>query len=322
MSPQSLNMHHLMHLFCTIAEKGSFTEAARVLGIKTSSASKGIAKLESALATKLIARTTRSLFLTEQGRYFYRKSLALLDQTNALLEDLRHQGSRPTGTLKITTTVALGEHFIGPLIPEFMAHYPEVKLALDFSDSILDFAENEIDIAIRSLRYLSDSSMYRLALAPQHRRLVATPEYLAKHGIPETPPDLEAHRAAVFRNSGRFYNRWSLLKGKKKHRCIMRFNFSSNNYSSVLQAVRGSQGIGNLFDYMVRDDLNSGSLTALLEDYRQEPQNIVALYHQKRALSPKIDVFLAFLEARFKPQTPPPTHLEPPLSNRRATLAL
>ncbi len=294
---RELDMHHLMTVFCTVVRRDSFTAAAAVLGIKVSSVSKAVSQLEKSLGVKLMVRTTRRLSLTDHGEYFYHESSSVIDRINTIRATLETQQTKPVGRLKITATVAVGQYLVGPLIAEFLRLYPDIDVELQLTDEVLDIAANGIDVAIRSTAKLKDSSLHSLKLASPNRVLVASPAYLEARGLPQSPEDLEKHVAVVYR-ARKVFDRWELRHESRTWRIAMTTSLVSNNYHTVLQAARGGAGIANLFDYQVGKDLETGRLVAVLHEYRQQPLNLYALYHQKRALSPKLDAVLEFLYSR------------------------
>ena len=243
-----------------------------------------------------MARTTRSLSLTDPGEYFYQESLSVIDRIETIRETLESHQSKPVGKLRITSSVAVGRYFIGPRIADFLHEFPDIEAELQLTDEVLDMGAHSIDVAIRSMAKLKDSSLLSIKLASPKRVLVAAPEYIEARGAPTSPQELENHFAVVYR-AKKIFNRWELRRGKQTWRVSMDKMFVSNDYETVLQAARGGAGVANLFDYLIGDDLKSGKLVAILSEYQQEHQNIFALYHQKRALSPKLDAFLSFLES-------------------------
>lgn len=294
---RELDMHYLMTVFCTVAQKESFTAAAAALGVKTSSISKAVSQLERALGVKLMARTTRRLSLTDPGEYFFRESSDVIDRIATIRATLEEQQAKPVGKLKITATVAVGQYLLGPMIAAFLRQYSDIDVELRLTDEVLDIGSHGIDVAIRSAAKLNDSNLHSLKLASVNRVLVAAPEYIEARSLPRSPEDLENHVAVVYR-AHRVFDRWQLRRGRRTWRVAMTTSLVSNNYHTVLQAARSGAGIANLFDYQVWPDLEAGRLVAILTEYRQQPVNLFALYHQKRALSPKLDAMLSFLETR------------------------
>jgi len=276
-------------------DEGSFTKAAYLLGGKTSSMSKAITRLEADMGIKLIVRTTRSLGLTDAGRQFYEESNRILYQLKNLQDSLISQRTTPTGNLKVTATVAIGQYFLGPLVPRFMRQHPDISVELILTDQIIDYRAHNIDVAFRSTEKLADSSMFSIKIASQRRIVVASPDYLERNGFVNNPTELEQHSSVLYR-AGKLFDRWQFSKEGESTGVKMTPALISNNYATVLEVTKSGVGVANLFDYLIEDDLKAGKLVSMLDSYHQKDQNIFILYSQSRKVSPKLDVFLSFVE--------------------------
>ncbi|MBC2777142.1 LysR family transcriptional regulator [Parasphingopyxis marina] len=286
---------YLMQVFCTVVREGSFTGAAQALGTKSPSVSKAVAKLEEELGVKLLLRSTRSMSLSEPGEYLYREGTRLNERLASVRSAVGSFRETPKGRLTITASVAVGQNLIGPVLPAFMEAYPDISVELRLTDALLDIRSEGIDLALRSTPILDDSALFSKRISQQRRLLVAAPSYLQRRGVPKAPTDLADHAALVFKGN-KLFDWWELTRHGKAARVRVKPAFISNNYMTIVQGARDGVGIANVFAYLAGADLESGTLCPLLPDYELPVQNIFALYHQRRELSPKLDAFLDHLE--------------------------
>src|SRR5688572_24112812 len=176
-------------VFARVVEAGSFTAAARVLGMPKTTVSRRIAALESELGVRLIQRTTRSLNVTDAGRLYYEgssRALRTIEDANLRLSEAR---AEPSGAIRISAPVGFGSHFLTGTVFDFLAAYPKTRVELNLTDDQLNLVENGIDLAFRT-GILPDSTLIARKLDAAHRILCASPDYLARHGVPALPADL------------------------------------------------------------------------------------------------------------------------------------
>ena len=287
--------YRLMQVFLEVVRANSFAAAASRLGMKPPAVSKSISKLEREFGAQLINRSTRSMSLTDVGRKFLLECRHIVEAIDALQENVTADARAPTGTLRATATPAFGQHVLAPLLPTFFAQYPRIRMEMSLTDRLVDLHAERIDIAFRSMPSLKDSSLFRLQLSSQPRVLVASPAYVAAHGEPCSPEELNHYACLVFRAS-RLFNHWSFRRDGDEAEVIVDPLLVIDNYHALLQTVRGGAGIANLFCYQVADDLDRGTLVRILPQFELPQQNIFALYSQRREKSPKIDIFLRHLE--------------------------
>jgi LysR family transcriptional regulator for bpeEF and oprC len=188
-------------IFVKVSERRSFVRAAADLGITQSGVSNAISRLEDQLGVRLLARTTRRVSLTEDGAAFYercRQVLADLEEAELVLKEVR---LRPVGRLRIDMPVSFGRLKVVPLLGAFQAQYPDIKLALSFTDRYVDLIEEGIDVSVR-FGELQDSTLIARRLTQAQFRVVAAPSYFAKHGRPRKPEDLAAHNCLALTLQG------------------------------------------------------------------------------------------------------------------------
>ncbi|MDN7601545.1 LysR family transcriptional regulator [Burkholderia gladioli] len=279
--------------FVRTAETLSFVAAGRTLGISASAVGKTIAKLERSLGVRLFHRTTRRVTLTEEGRHFHERCHRILEELRDAEATLSASAQTPRGRLRVSLPV-IGYRFLLPVLPAFSARYPDIELDLDFNDRLVDVVEGGFDAVIRSGQ-LSDSSLMSRRLGPFRFVLCASPDYLARAGVPRGLADLAAHEGVRYRfpTTGKLQP-WSLLPdgGEPPNlRCAM----TCNNMEALRGAVIAGFGIGFMPDFLARDALAAGSLVEVLEPHSIAPGQFSILWPSSRQLSPKLRVFVDFM---------------------------
>ena len=279
--------------FVCVAEYGSFTRAAKALGISTAQVSRQISALEERLKIKLLYRTTRKVSLTEEGRVFYQHCRSVLDGLNAAEQAVSNLQSKPQGRIKLTAPVTYGEQQLLPLINDFMVQYRDIEVTAFLSNQKIDLIEGGYDLAIR-IGKLRDSTMMAKKLSLRTNFVCATPDYLHQYGIPRTLDDLSQHNCLL---GTRDY--WHFVEdGTEKNLRVSGTIQCNSGYSLVDAALKGL-GIVQLPDYYVQKHLASGALVSLLDDYREPKESIWALYPHNRQLSPKIRLLVDYLAERL-----------------------
>ncbi|WP_186228995.1 LysR family transcriptional regulator [Burkholderia gladioli] len=279
--------------FVRTAETLSFVAAGRKLGISASAVGKTIARLERSLGVRLFHRTTRRVTLTEEGRHFHERCHRILEELRDAEATLSASAQTPRGRLRVSLPV-IGYRFLLPVLPAFSARYPDIELDLDFNDRLVDVVEGGFDAVIRSGQ-LSDSSLMSRRLGPFRFVLCASPDYLARAGVPRGLADLAAHEGVRYRfpTTGKLQP-WSLLPdgGEPPNlRCAM----TCNNMEALRGAVIAGFGIGFMPDFLARDALAAGSLVEVLEPHSTAPGQFSILWPSSRQLSPKLRVFVDFM---------------------------
>jgi DNA-binding transcriptional LysR family regulator len=287
-----------IQVFAQVVESGSFAKAADRLGLSTSAASRHLAELEGHLQTRLLNRTTRRVSLTESGRAFYERAVQLLADLGEAEQEASSAAVVPRGTIRLTTAVNFGVRHVAPAIAEFLAQHPEVRFDVSLSDRVVDIVEEGFDLAIRIGAPGADNLVAR-KLGETRFVPCASPEYLAKHGAPKTPEELERHNCFTYeyvtpRNLWRFHDR---AGAERTVRVAGRLH--SNN--GDLLAEVAAQGAGVVFEpaFIVGPEVRAGRLVALLQEFVPPTVPIYALYPSRKHLSAKVRRFVDFLTERF-----------------------
>lgn len=287
-----------MEVFVRVVQSGSFSAAARDLDLTPSAVSKQIGRLEDRLGARLMNRTTRQLSLTEVGAgFFERASRILTDVVEAERAVVDLHGA-PRGTLKLNIPQSFGRRYVVPIIPDFVANFPEIHIDLTLNDRFVDLVEEGIDLAIR-IGELSDSSLIARRLAPNRRIVCGTPAYFARHGRPASPADLVEHNCMVYTYRAS-RNDWRFITPEGGEEVVtVAGNLEANEAEALYSFMLADVGLCLLPLWLVGPDLESGRLEQACQGYHGPDSAISAVYPPGRHLSPKVRAFVDFLVERF-----------------------
>ena len=285
-----------LRVFHAVAEAGSFTHAGDTLNLSQSAVSRQISALEEALQVPLFHRHARGLILTEQGEALnrtVREVFAKLAMTEALLTESKE---KPAGRLKITTTVGFGTAWLAPRLQGFLDQYPDVSVTLLLDDADLDLAMREADVAIR-MHPPKQPDLIQRHLMTMQWIVLASPEYLQRHGTPQRPEDLDNHKLILF---GEYRPPVSdinwLAEAGRRAGSPRRALLEVNNVQAMSLAIRSGIGIGALPDYMANE---MEGLTRLLPDLKSPKVDMFFVYPEELRNSKRVAVFRDFLLARL-----------------------
>lgn len=280
--------------FLAVASGGSFAAGAKALRLTPSAVSRSIARLEERLGAILFRRTTRSLALTAEGSAYRDRMSVLLAEIEAVENGLGREKQGPRGLLRVNASPSIGVPLL-PILPRFMARYPEIILDLALSDAIVDLVEERADIAIR-IGPLRDTSLRAKKLGHSRMALVASPDYLARRGTPMVPDDLDAHDCLRF-SFRRSVDSWPFrIGGRIVHRPV-HGSFFGNSGDMVRQMAIAGGGISRHGHFHVAGDLAAGRLVEVLADYHPgDGEDIHALYAAEDRAAARIRAFLDFLD--------------------------
>ncbi len=292
-----------MLLFAHAVEQGSLSAAARDLDLSPSAVSKQIRRLEDHLGVRLLNRSTRRISMTDEGRAFYDRCSRVASEVAEAESMVSAMGTRVQGTLRVVATVAFAKAQLLPLIPEFMKSYPDLKMELELTDRTVDFVEENVDVAIRFSEQLNDPGMVVRSLGPNRRVICAAPSYLSLNGVPSCPEDLLAHNCLRV-STVQSWNDWEFDCGDGRRVLHVGGRFEANSADAIYHATLAGLGIARLSTYLVARDLAEGRLVRVLPEYTHEKSELVAIYPQRRNLTPRVRVFVDFLLAAMKPVAP------------------
>jgi DNA-binding transcriptional LysR family regulator len=288
----------LMEIFVRVVETGNFSAVAREERSTQSSVSKQIQALETMLGAKLLVRSTRSHALTEAGKRYYERCRQVLDTLEEARVEIQRTENDIAGVLRVAAPASFGRLHIVPRLPAFFARYPQLKIDLQLDDGFVDLVAGGIDVAFR-VGELKDSRLIARRIGTAHRAALASPDYLARHGEPQTPHELRDHQCLVYTGLANL-NEWN-FQDEDGHQHTVRVNghLQSNSSEAIRQAVVEGLGICYTPQWVYGDDIRAGRVKPILTRYRLPPLPLNVVFQQARRPSIKIRHFVSFFADAF-----------------------
>lgn len=284
-------------IFVAVVESGSFSRAAEQLSLANSAVSRAVKKLEMKLGVSLLNRTTRQLSLTEEGERYFRRVQQILQDIAAAENEIMETKQMPRGLLRIDAATPVILHYLTPLIKPFREKYPEITLSLVSSETFINLIERKVDVAIR-VGTLSDSSLRARALFSSYRKIIAAPDYLEKHGMPQSVDDLAKHLCLGFTEPASL-NIWPVAQSDGQLYEASP-GLSSNSGETLKHLCLAGNGIACLSDYMINKEIENGTLIEIMTDIRLPvAMPFSAVYYSDRAVSTRIRAFIDFLSEQI-----------------------
>lgn len=290
---------NLMAVFAHVVEGGSFSAAARRLGMSRSAVSKAVAKLEKALGARLLNRSTRHLSVTEVGAAFAEHCTRVLAEALQAEQAVSSLHGQPRGVLKVAASVAFGTLHVAPALADLLDRFPDLDIDMTIGDRPVDLAEEGYDVVVRVARELPPHLVAR-RLAPVRRKLCATPGYFARYGVPHVPQDLSRHNCLDYTHSGE-QGLWRFTGPQGEIAVPVSGRLRINDDEALSQAVLRGLGLALLPTFIIGRDIQAGRLRTVLSEYIPVEQHVYALYLPTRHLPAKIRAFIDFLLERFGP---------------------
>ncbi len=291
-------------LFLRVLDLGSISAAARSLDLSAAVASQRLKRLEQDLGTRLLHRTTRRLHATPEGLVLAEQGRALVDEFEALAGNLRRAGSAVAGTLRVTASASFGRQYISPLLPEFLALHPALRVSLNLDDRVTDLVGSGFDLAIR-IGALDDSTLVARRLAANRRVLCASPGYLRKRGAPKTPADLVDHDCILLVGRDGRQDLWRLRdRDGRDIEVRVQGRFECNYGEALRDAAVADLGIAIHSYWHVHEDLRDGRLKPVLPEYPITETGIYAVMPQRRMVPRRVSAFVDFLAERLGDDPP------------------
>lgn len=290
----------LFRIYARVVECESFTQAAKALGLPRSSVSAAVATLEQRIGTRLLQRTTRRVSATQDGAAFYEhcaRLVADVEETEALF---RHSAASPAGRLRIDVPGRIGRLIIAPALPDFLARYPEIDIELSVTDRAANLIEDGIDCVLR-VGPLSDSGLIARPVGELPLINVASPGYLAAHGTPEHPGELNGHKAVNYASptTGRI-EPWEWLADGALHGRALPGRVTVNSAEAYIACCLAGLGLIQIPAYDVAEHLTAGDLVEVMPRHRAAPMPMTLLYPHRRHLSRRLQVFADWLVALLR----------------------
>lgn len=281
-----------MTTFVRVVETGSFTGAARQLGVGQPAVSKTVALLEERLQVRLLVRSTHGLAPTEAGVRFYERARDAIREIDEAELEARGAGAGLSGRLRVCAATTFARLMIVPRLPEFLAANPSLDIDVILDDRVIDLVSEGVDIALR-MGTLTDSSAVARKIATSRRSVVATPGYLERAGTPKAPADLLHHHAVVY---SQLSDNWTFRRGADDVSVAVRGRLRVSAAEGIRAAVLADMGLAVASDWMFAPELASGAVQRLLPDWSLPPIALWAVFPTGRLASAKARAFAAFVE--------------------------
>lgn len=283
-----------MRAFRRVVERNSFYKAAEDLAVTPAALSKQIKQLETRLATVLIARTTRTMSLTEAGQLYYQEACRLLGEFDALEQTVAASVQQVSGTLRINAPLSFGLMVLSPLLPQFMQRYPELQVELTLDDRVLDVVAAGFDLSLRIRRHLPDSSLSARSLGEVQQRICAAPAYLAQYGTPKTVAQLQHHQCLAYSLAEK-PGHWHFTLGEENLSVAVNPRLTANNSLMLRDMIGAGLGIGSLPSFVADPEIAAGRLVRLFPDFSSEAHQVFAVYPTRRHVQHKVRLFTDFI---------------------------
>lgn len=287
-----------MTLLVAVAEAGSISAASRKLRTPVATVSRKLAELEAHLNTQLLLRSTRSVSLTEAGRAFVAASRRILADLADAERDAASESQILKGELVLSAPIALGRFYLLPVVTDFLNEHPNIDARMMLSDRRLNMIEDHVDIGLR-VGELNDFSLVAKKVGTVRRVVCASPSYLARRGTPKTPEDLKDHDCITFENTLSAQS-WAFKVGKSEKSFPIHSRLIVSTAEAATDAAVSGLGLTRMLDYQVDRQRRDGSLTLVLEGFREAPKPVHLIYEAGRHLPLKIRTFLDFAAPRLK----------------------
>lgn len=283
--------------FAEVATRGSLSAAARAEGVAPAMIGRRLDALEERLDVKLLQRTTRKIALTIEGAAFLEDCQRILAELEEAETSVSERSAKASGQLTISAPAGFGRQHVAPLIPTFLAEHKEVKLTLNLNDRVVDLIGEGVDVAIR-IAALTDSNLIGVKLADNKRVVVASPDYLKRHGRPLSLEDLHKHNCLTFSSDGS-QRGWTFRENGKNVLRKVEGNMVCNDGAVLHDWALEGKGLAWRSMWEVGSEIESGKLITVLDEYNAPGNDIYAIFAQRRHLPLRIRAFVDFLRAAY-----------------------
>lgn len=290
-----------MQVFSEVVQRGSFTAAAEHLGMSRVMATRYVTQLEQWLDSRLLQRSTRRISLTEAGESFLSQCQQMLELSAEMQDRSGRRNEKPMGQLRITTSTSFGIAHLAAAISDYLRMYPEVSVDMQTLDRSVNLIEERIDLAVRIAGEL-DPNLVARRIAPCRSVVCASPDYIARRGVPTDPSELSLHNCLTYANFGK--GEWRFNQGGRQMSVPVAGNLSGNEATFLMQAVLAGAGIALQPTYVAGPLIREGRLVHLLPEWQPPELTIWAVYLSRRHVPASLRTMIDFLIARFG-STPP-----------------
>ena len=290
-----------MQTFLRIADEGSLTAAARAMEYSLPAVVRSLAALEAHLGVRLFNRTTRRISLTEEGKHYLENCRQVLAAVEDAETTLTAEAAEPAGNLTITAPVLFGQMYVAPAVTRFVQRYDKMRCNVMLLDRVVNLLEEGMDVGIR-IGPLEDSSLIAQPLGSIRRMVVASPDYLRRHGLPKHPKDLL--NANCVRFSAATGPWWAFHEGSKKFKVAVTGNLDFNQAAPAIEACVAGLGFGMFISYQVAPYLKQKRLKVVLAKFEPPPRPISVVYPHARLLPTRTRVFIEWIKQELQDLKP------------------
>lgn len=289
----------LIRTFREVAQRGSFSMAAKTLDVSKANVSKYVAALEAKLGSRLLNRSTRTVSLTDAGSLLMKRSTPLLEMIDLTRDELRQRSRLPSGRLRLTAPVGLGATELPTLLADFIRRYPDVHISLDLNNRVIDMVDEGIDVALRIGR-ITDANLIVRKLRTIDMVVCASPAYWQKHGKPAHPDDLADHDTLTYSLLGSAPEWRFVVNGEPHTVPLLRSRLDATDSAPLIEMALQDLGVVNMPRLLMQKHLASGALQPVLQAFDPGDLWLYAAYTQRRHNSAALKALLAFMEERWR----------------------
>jgi DNA-binding transcriptional LysR family regulator len=284
-------------LFLAIVDSGSFIAGGRQFGRSPSSATRIVGEMEQRLGLRLLQRTTRKLSLTDGGARLAEQARRLLADYDDAINYAVGETEALRGLIRMSAPTFFGRRHVAPLVSEFLDQHPQIAMQLSLEDHLVDLIEDRIDVALR-IGHLENSSLMSKRVGQVRRIVVASPDYLDKHGTPRKPEDLARHQAVTFINNASTAA-WTFQKKNRTQKIKVPSRLEVNRAEAAIVLALKGKGLARILSYQAAPELKEGSLVRVLKAYEMPAAPVQFVYPSARLLAPRVRAFLDFAAAQI-----------------------
>ncbi|ACA88771.1 LysR family transcriptional regulator [Shewanella woodyi] len=282
-----------VQMFAQVVEQGSFTAAAKVMGLTKATVSRKVAELEADAGVQLLFRTTRALKLTDAGNAYYNRVHRILADLQSAEDQLSSNQQMVKGNLNIVCPIELGQLFLGRVFAQFLTHYPDITIDAELTNRNVDVVAEGVDVLFQ-ITSMSDPSLQTYEMINTDKMLMASPSYLARNGTPKVPQDLSKHKAIKLKST-HIDGSWTLFDGKEWVTQEPEAQLTVNNVTLAREAAIEGLGITIVPTLIAQQALDEKLLLPLLEDYPLAQTKITMSTPQRAYLPRKYQVFIEYI---------------------------
>ena len=288
-----------LHVFVHVARAQSFTAAGEQLGIPKSTVSRRISRLEDRLGVRLLQRNSRSVVVTEEGAWLYERITHAIDTLEVAEAELTERAVTPRGRLRVSAPITLGHLHLGPIVADFARAFPDIEVSMDLTDRVVDLVGERYDVALRA-GTLRDPDLIARRIGRARLVVVASPTYLARHGTPQSPSELQEHDGLINDHTP-WRERWRFADDQVGP---VRRRLGSNSWDVLRSAAIGGLGLAQLPCFQVGRELAAGALVEVLAPFRGPDDGLWIVFPTADHVPLKVRAFVDHVVARFSPSPP------------------